>query len=182
MTAQASLASTSITNLNASPRVRPTAGFGGAAKLHSMVDVLPAMTTGATAGGVLRVIRVPANAVIKAVYWQVRATVTTLDCDVGCYYSNTSDGTGAVNVAAAATAIDADFFASAVDMKTKAAGWTECTFESAVYNTSMTNTTLWANLGLTGQPNGYIDICFTNTSTTDGAPILAMRVDYEMPS
>ena len=88
----------------------------------------------------------------------------------------------ATNVAASATAIDADFFASAVDMKTTAAGWTECTFESGVYLTSMINTTLWANLGLTGQPNGYIDICFTNTSTTSGAPILAMRVDYEMPS
>lgn len=182
MAVQAGLKSTTITNLDASPRVRNTAGAGGAARLHTITDYLPAMTTGGTAGGIMRGVRVPVNCYIKAVHWHVAATVTTVDCDVGLYYSDTSDGTSASHVASTATAVDADFFASAVDMKTKAAGWTDITFEAGTYLPSLTNTVLWSAVGLSSNPGGFFDICYTNTSTTSGAPILGIRVDYEMPS
>ena len=134
MAAQANLESTSITNLNASPVVRRDAGKNGRGVLWSCDDSVAALTTGATSGGILRMVRIPSNCFVKEVYWKVNATVTTASCDVGLYYSNTRDGTTAANVAAADTAIDADFFASAVVMTTQSTlGWTPITFESGTY-------------------------------------------------
>ena len=183
MAAQANLLSPSITSLNASPRVRSTAGSGGAGVLRTINDTAAAMTTGGTSGGILRMCRIPSNCYVKEVFWFAATTVTTVDCDVGLYYSNTADGTTAANVAAADTAIDADFFASAVDMKTTSTlGWTPCTFEATAYTGAKTNQPIWQAAGLTEDPGGFLDVCFTNTSTTDGAPVLSCRVDYTMPS
>jgi len=182
MAAQANLKSTGITNLDASPRVAPTSGdSGGVGRLLTVHDTLPAMTTGGTAGGIMRVVRIPSDCYVKEVYWRVEATVTTADCDVGLYYSDVADGTSAANVAASATPIDADFFAAALDVKTASVlGWTACTFESAVYTSAKMAQPIWQAAGLSADPKGFFDVCFTNTSTTNGAPILSMRVDYVM--
>ena len=181
MAAQANLKSTSITNLDASPRVANTSGDGAVARLLSVNDVLPAMTTAGTAGGIMRAVRIPSNCYVKEVYWRVQTTVTTADCDVGLYYSDVADGTSATNVAASGTAIDADFFAAALDVKTASIlGWTACTFESAVYTAAKMMQPIWQAAGVSSDPKGFFDVCFTNTSTTDGAPILSMRVDYTM--
>jgi hypothetical protein len=184
MAAQSNLKSTGITNLDASPRVAPTSGdSGGVGRLLTVSDTLPAMTTAGTAGGIMRVVRIPSNCFVKEVYWKVNATVTTADCDVGLYYSDVADGTSAANVAAAGTAIDADFFASALDVKTQSTlGWTPCTFESGTYTGAKLAQPIWQAVGLSADPKGFFDVCFTNTSTTDGAPILSMRVDYVMPA
>jgi hypothetical protein len=183
MTVQPNLLSTGITNLNASPRVRNTSGKpGGPGRLVIVTDTLPAMTTGDTAGGIMRVIRIPSNCIVKKVAWAADATVTTVDCDVGLYYSNTNDGTGAANVAAAATPIDADFFASAVDMKTISTAWQEITFESGVYLPSKAGQPIWQAVGLASDPGGFFDVTFTNTSTTSGAPVLSCKVEYIQPN
>jgi hypothetical protein len=182
MPAQANLLSPAITNLNANPAVRTSAGFGGAGVLRSIVGSTAALTTGATAGGILRMVRLPSNAMVQAVFWAVTASVTTFDADVGVYYSNANDGTSATNVAAADTAIDADRFASAVDMKTIQTGWTQITFEAGTFLPAMTLQPLWQASGLSSDPGGFLDICFTNTSTTSGAPVPWCKVDYIMPA
>lgn len=182
MAVQPNLKSTGVTNLAATPRVANTAGKGAPGRLVSVNDVLPAMTTAGTAGGIMRVVRVPSDCIIKGVYWMNAATVTTVDCDVGLYYSDTADGTSSTNVAGAGTAIDADFFASAVAMETLKTAWQDVTFESGVYTAAKANKELWDAAGLTTDPGGFFDIALTNTSTTSGAPVLSLRVDYVQPS
>jgi len=184
MTVQPNLLSSAITSLNATPPVRATAGGpGGAGWLRTIFGKCAALTTGNTAGGILRMCRMPSNCYIVEIYWKVDATVTVCDCDVEAYYSNAYDGTTPTNIAAADTAIDADFFASAVDMKTQSTlGWTPITFESTTYTAAKLAQPLWQALGLTSDPGGFIDICFTNTSTTNGAPVLSCRVDFTMPA
>ena len=85
-------------------------------------------------------------------------------------------------MAAADTAIDADFFASAVVMTTQSTlGWTPITFESGTYTAAKMKQPIWEAAGLSEDPGGFIDICFTNTNTIDGAPVLSCRVDYVLP-
>lgn len=181
MTVQPNLLSGAITSLNATPPVRTSAGAGGSQWLRTIMGRCAAMTTGNTAGGILRMVRVPSNAIIVEVYWKIDASVTTVDCDVGCYYSNAADGTTPTNVAAADTTINATYFASAVDMHTASTlGWTPITFESTTVTAAKALQPLWQGLALSADPGGFIDICFTNTSTTSGAPVLSCRADYVM--
>ncbi len=183
MTVQPNLLSTAITSLNASPAVRTSAGFGGAGLLRSIVGGTAALTTGNTAGGILRMVRLPSNALVQQVSWGVTASTTTFDCDVGVYYSNAYDGTTTANVLAADTAIDADRFASAVDMHTAStAGWLPITFEAGIFLPAMTLQPLWQGSGLSSDPGGFLDICYTNTSTTNGAPVPWCKVDFIMPA
>ncbi len=182
MTVQPNLLSTAITSLNATPAVRSTAGKGGVGPLLTVVGTTAALTTGNTAGGVLRMVRLPSNAMVQEVSWAVAAATTTFDCDVGVYYSNAYDGTTAAHVAAADTAIDADRFGSAIDMHSvSTTGWTHCTFEANIFTPVMCTQPLWQASGLTSDPGGFIDICFTNTTTTSGAPVPSCRVDYVLP-
>lgn len=183
MTVQPNLESTGITNNNRSPVVVNTSGApGGPGRLVTVTDTMPAMTTGDTAGGILRGVRIPTNCYVKAVWWAADTTVTTADCDIGIYYSNSNDGTTSTNIAAAATAVDADFFASAVDVKAISTAWQQVTFESGVYLPSKTGQPIWQAVGLSSDPGGYFHVCFTNTSTTSGAPVLSMRVDFVEPN
>ena len=183
MTVQPNLLSSAITSLNATPAVRKTAGFGAAGVLRTITGKTAALTTGDTAGGILRMVRVPSNAMIQEVSWGVEAATTTFDCDIGVYYSNAYDGTSTSNVAAADTAIDADFFASAVDMHSvSTTGWIKATFEGGHMLPSMCIQPLWQAVGLASDPGGFLDICFTNTSTTSGAPVPSCRVDFIMPA
>lgn len=183
MAVQANLLSPAITSLNASPPVRKSAGFGAPGLLRTLVGAVAALTTGGTAGGILRMVRVPSNAMVQEVAWGVAATVTTFDGDIGVYYSNANDGTSAANQAAADTAIDADLFASAIDLKTKSTtGWKLATFEAGTFLPADCIKPLWQAAGLSEDPGGFLDICITNTSTTDGAPVPSLRVDYVMPA
>jgi hypothetical protein len=183
MTIQPNLLSPAITSLNAAPPVRVTAGFGGPGLLRSVVGKVAALTTAYTAGGILRMVRLPSNAMVQEVAWDIDADVTTFDCDIGVYYSNGNDGTKPVNVAAADTAIDADRFASQLDMHlASTTGWKLATFEAGTFLPGMCLQPLWQASGLSEDPGGYLDICFTNTSTTNGAPIPSCRVTYILPA
>lgn len=181
MAVQPNVLSPSITSLNATPAVRKSAGVGASQWLRTIDDTAPAFTTAGTAGGIARICRVPSNCIVKEVYWKTDVTVTTSTNDVGVYYSNAYDGTTPTNVAAADTAIDADFFGSAIDMKTASTtGWTPCSMESGTYTGAKMRQPLWQAVGLSSDPGGYLDICLTNTATVDGAPVHSLRVDYVM--
>ena len=178
--------STEITALNASPPTRSTTGMGGPAVLR-IADGSASITSGVTAAGAsfYRLVRVPSRAIIKAVYAWLDAAGTTITGDIGIYYSNNPnfDGTKAVNVAAADTAINADHFASAVALAAVVTP-TEYTFEAGTFLSADTRLELWntASSGLTSDPNGFFDIVFTLTSTAGSAAKVNLRVLWTMPA
>jgi hypothetical protein len=137
------------------------------------IDGYLTATTGKTAGSVYRLCRVPSNAKVKHVRACIDAGVTTLDVDIGVYYATDQFTLPAL----AGTVIDADFFASAVDLHAIIT-LTDYVFESTTYVASKRQQPLWQAVGLSADPGGYLDICMTNTSTTSGAPVLAMEVEY----
>src|ERR1041385_5263052 len=131
MTAQPNLKSAAITNLDATPVVRGTAGReGGSSRVFEVIGIVGPTTDGDTTGGILRAVRVPSNAIIRSImYAQVGAT-TTASFDCGLYYSDSvNDGTQPLNQGIAA---DADCFATAVDTHATVS-WTEIAFEAGTY-------------------------------------------------
>lgn len=181
MTTQPNLKSTAITNLDATPPVRPSAGReGGVAYLYEAIGVVGPTTDGDTTGGVLRAVRVPSNACIRSVQVAQQAATTTATFDIGLYYSDANDGTTASNQGNAA---DADCFATNVDTHALVA-WTEEAFEAGTFKVTDTVNPIWqlSSLSLTTDPGGFFDICFVNTATISGAATLAMKVQYTLPA
>lgn len=181
MTAQPSLKSQSITNLDAAPVARPTAGQrGGLARLFDVVDYAGPTTDAYTTGGVLRIIRVPSNAIIRAVYYCQKAATTTANFSFGLYYSDTADGTSGSNVAGATTAILSTMWGSAIDTHA-AVTWVDTTFANTSGFLPIDATLpLWnaTNSTLTSDPGGFFDIGALNTATISGAATLLLRVQY----
>ncbi len=179
--------STTITNQNASPRVAPTAGSGGSAKLESVEDyvVVPAS---AAADSVFRVVRVPSNCIMKHLYLDSEAQ-TAGAVDVGVYYANSKNdvaggsghdvGTGAAGAQVAADAIDQDFFASAVVL-TSAVQKTDIINESGTNTAILRQQPLWQAIGLLTDPGGKFDICATvkTTDVTTGLGLLCLEAQY----
>lgn len=140
-----------ITNLDASPLVRPSAGGGAAALVHRQIATITPAASQATS--VLdRMCRIPSNAVGVRVYLLWDAATTTSTTNVGLWYSDsTTDGTSVINQGNL-TAISSAFFASVIAMATFA----------AVPGTDPSNT-----IGLGG---GFIEVTFMNSggAFTDG--------------
>ena len=106
MTTQPNLKSAGITNLDSTPPIRNTAGHdNGLTRTMEIVGIAGPTTDGDTTGGVLRLVRVPSNAIIKRVMYAQKAATTTAAFSFGIYYSDTADGTSPGNVAGTATAI-----------------------------------------------------------------------------
>lgn len=180
MTTEA-LLSTAVTNIDAVPPVRATAGKGGAARLKE-VDAYITPTTGKTTGSTYRMVRVPSNCVVKRLTGESHGTITTMTMDVGVYYSDaTIDETGSSSTLGTG-AVDADFFGSAVVFATGDTPY-DVTNESGTYDVSKRNKELWDAAGLSTDPGGFLDICFTSTAThnfTAGA-VLGLRVEFASP-
>src|SRR5712671_5466667 len=91
-----------ITNMDATPSQRDTAGQGGAGRLVVASGNFPIPLALATTAGI-RMVRIPSNAIVKAVKFGVDSaggTLTTLTANIGLVYSDLSlDGTGPVNSA-----------------------------------------------------------------------------------
>lgn len=181
MAAQGNLKSTAITNLDATPPVRPTAGGeGGSSVLYSIIGIAGPTTDAATTGGVLRMVRLPSNAIVQKVSYCQKAATTTANFSFGIYYSDTADGTTPPNVAGTATAIMSTLFGSAIDTHA-ATTWVDTTFaNTSGFLPTDTVLPLWhaANSTLTTDPGGFIDICALNTATISGAATLLLRVEY----
>lgn len=155
--------STSITNLDATPVVRNTEGEGGQGTLRHIGDYA---TTTANIVQLVALARIPSTAKVKAVYLEAAAQ-TQGTFDVGLYYSTGAlDGTPAAN---AGTAVDLDFFATAV-VCSSAVGRTDVTNESGTYTVAKRNQPIWQAAGLSVDPGGFFDVVFTsmNTITTGG--------------
>jgi len=95
---------------------------------------------------------------------------TAGDTDIGLY-DTTEDG-GAV--------VDADFFASALDINAAALTGTDVLHESAVYGFEDSEKTLWEGLGLAEDPNVKYDVVLTLTEALTSISTLTLKALYSI--
>lgn len=178
MTTEA-LKSTPITNLDASPPVRPTSGRGGIGVLQ-IADGTVTASDLVTSGSTYRIVRIPSNAIIKSVWAHLDTAVTTFTADIGVYYPTV----GAPPGVTVTTALDADLIASAVAFASIVTP-TQYTDEAAAAALIVADKfkPLWDLAGLTSDPGCDLDIVLTNTATNDCAAgaIIYLAVHFVMP-
>lgn len=154
-----------ITNRDATPKVLSNSSLVGGV-LKSAVATLEMGT--ADLGSTYRMVEVPSNCLIHEIKIYADDVGTTGLIDVGVY-RNTADG-GAV--------VDADFFASAFDIKTAAVNGTDITHESAVFGLEDAEKPLWQALGLSSDPGYIYDIVITSTEAASAGGTLTLKVKY----
>lgn len=160
------LKSTPITNADATDRVFNNAGVsGGSVKQH--VGTVEANAAG-DAGSTYRMVRIPSNATGISVIFACDDLGTTATVNIGLY--DTADEGGA--------AVDADFFASAVDCNSAAVAPTEVAHESGVYGIEDIEKPLWEALGLSSDPNKEYDLTIVSVGDIDQDGTMSVRVQY----
>lgn len=171
-----------ITNLDANPPVRGSAGKFGFGRRMEMSDyVSPGAADDNTS--IYKLVRVPSNARDLQVFLESHGTIVTLTGDVTIYYSDLaadevgkSQGlSGLVNSLNGTSSL----FAHSVAMAT-ADTPVEVTNKNAKYDVTLRQKELWDAAGLSSDPGGFFDIVFLPTSTnslTAGAT-LAARVSF----
>lgn len=156
------LLSGAITNRDATPRVANSAQGGIVRKVWGYIEA-----AGGDAGSTYRFCSIPSNA--RA----ISVEIATDDLGTGCtlnvgLYQTTGNG-GAV--------VDADFFASAVDVATAAVAITDITHESAVYGLEDYEKPLWEALGLSADSHREYDVTAVSVSAAVTGTIL-VKVTY----
>lgn len=161
------LTSSSITDADATPKVKVNARLMGAS-IREAVGTKQASAS-ASIGSTYRLCRIPSNARISEVILSCDAFDTTGAADVGIY--QTADNGSAV--------VDADFFASAVVL-TAALPNTAVTHESGVFGIEDVEKPLWEALGLTADPFRDYDVALTLTAANGAGatPDVTLRVRY----
>jgi hypothetical protein len=185
MTTEA-LKSTAITNADATPPVRSTAGAGGQGNLQSVLGVVTP-SNGVTTGSTYRMVRLPSNCYVKHIYWQYSGTLTTWDFDCTIYYSDlgldetgASEGdTGVVNSLSGSSAL----FAHAVDADGATAGViADITNQNNAYLPAQQNEPLWQAAGLASDPGGFFDVTLVMTDTASvTTATVAVEAQFIMP-
>lgn len=163
----ANVNSTWITNAVATPAVLTDAS--------KSVGILREASSAATtannqaANDTVRLVRVPSNARISQVLLSCADASTAGAVNIGVY--QTAENGGAV--------VDADLFASAVDLSGGPMQNLDCTFESGEYTYAESALPLWEVLGLTADSNREYDIVAQVSTTFNGGPTtLALKVRY----
>jgi hypothetical protein len=172
--------STAITNLDAAPPVRATAGKGGSYN-PVVYDASAHITTGMDNTSTYRMVRVPSNFIVKKVEAWLDAAGTTITGDIGIWYSSNANDEVGASVGKSGV-LNQDHFASAVALAAIVTP-TEYTFEAGTYLAADTAKELWntTQSTLTADPGGFIDIVFALTSTSGSAADLNLRVTGAMP-
>ncbi len=155
--------SNAITNADATqPRViNPSYLAGGSMKVGSgMAEVASADSD----GSVYRMVRVPSGAVIYRIEVMNDAITAGTDYDIGLYFTAVAGG----------AAVDANLFATAIDMSSARALPLDAMFE--VLNIDQMEKRLWEHALLTSDPYCEYDICFTANTVGSAAGTVAMRV------
>lgn len=169
------LKATALTNLDSTPPVYPATGVGASGHLKNAGGYQTASAS-ASVTSTYAFCRIPTNAKVKRVTFESEAQGAG-KFDVGVYYSSsTTDGTSSAN---RGTAVDADFFASAIDCASAVVP-TNVINESGTNTLAKRNQPLWQALGLTSDPGGMFDIVATcvTTAVTTGTGKLGVEVDY----
>lgn len=159
------LKTTPITNADATPVVFNDSGVAGGIVRQAVGTLEHA---GGDLGSTYRMVRVPSNATGIAVVLSADDAGATGLIDIGLY--RTAGDGGAV--------VDADFFASAYDVKTAAIAQVEVQHESAVYGLEDIEKPLWEALGLSADPGVLYDIVITSTEALGTASTLSIRATW----
>jgi hypothetical protein len=164
-----------VTNADASPSVANTAGEGGPAPLKSIEGSAVGVASSSVAS-TYQFVRVPSNCKLKKMFFE-SAAQTAGALDLGLYYATDGEG-GKPTALVAASAIDQDFFASAIVVST-AVAMTEVSNESGTYTFDKRTQPLWQAVGLTADPGGYFDITGTvTTAFTTATGRMGVVVNY----
>lgn len=120
-------------------------------------------------GATYRLCQVPSNAKISQLLIYTDGAGSAGDTDVGIYQT-TKNGSAVV---------DADFFASALDINAAALNGVDITHESAVFGFEDIDKPLWSALGLSSDPNLMYDIvCTLTEAIATTASTLALKCKY----
>jgi hypothetical protein len=130
-----------------------------AGRLQEIVGVA---TTSATQADTdtIHFVRVPSNAIISQVLISAADATTAGAINIGVY--QTQENGGAV--------VDADLFASALDLTGGPFNNADQTFESGEYTYAESEQPLWEVLGLSQDPNIEYDIVGDVSTTFNGGP------------
>lgn len=156
--------SLNITNRDAIPSVKNNPAVRG--MLQEAIGVVSCGT--GDLASTYRFCQVPSNARISQVLLFSPDMGTTGLCDFGLYQT-TENGSAVV---------DADFFASAVDMKAAALSSVDITHESGVFSLTNAGKMLWEALGLSVDPCIAYDIVGTTTEAFQAAGVVVLKVKF----
>ena len=159
------LKSQQITDMTATPRVP----VNGRVQGGSLREASGTVVSGAadTADSTYRFCRVPSNACISQVLISAADATTAGAINVGLYQV---DG-GAV--------VDADLFASALDLSGGPFTNQDITFESGQYTNAEADNALWEVLGLSADPGIEYDLTAVVSTTFNGGPTsINMKARY----
>lgn len=159
------LKSASLTNRDATPKVATNARLYGA-PLLSAVGYATAAAADDTSSR-YRLVSVPSNAVVRAVYLSSVAQGGSGAVDVGVYRA-TADG---------AAVADADLFGSGVSV-VSAISRSDVTNESTNYTAALREQPLWQAAGLSTDPGGELDIVVAPTASLTNGGAIALEVQY----
>ncbi len=163
--AVANTKSTYITNADATPPTLTNSHIANGL-LHEVVGTVETLAAD-DAGSVYRLCRVPSNARISSILLGTDAITGATASDVGVYRT-AADG-GAV--------VDADLFATDVDISTGAIAFTEVILEATATDIVKVEKQLWDLAGMTSDPSGFLDIAVTVNDVT-AAGTISMKVKY----
>lgn len=141
--------SAAITNRDATPQVKMGPAYKG--ELQEAIGVV-ACGTG-DLGSTYRFFSIPSNARMSQLLIYSPDMGTTGLADVGLYDTTSNGG----------LVVDADFFASAIDMKAAALNGSDITHESGVFSLANSEKMLWQALGLSSDPCKEYDVVLTTT-------------------
>lgn len=163
----ANVNSTWIANVVAVPTVA-TNEAASAGRLKEAVGVATVSATQAS-GDTIRLTRVPSNARISDVVLCTADATTAGAINIGIWRT-AADG-GAV--------VDADLFASALDLSGGPFNNTDVTFESGEYTYAEMEKPLWEVLGLTSDPSVVYDVVAqVSTTFNGGGTTMGLKVRY----
>lgn len=155
------LNSTYIANRDATPAVLTTVG-GEIRRVQGVVEA-----AGESATAVYRFCSIPSNARSIRVFFASDDLGTGLTLDVGIHQTTANGG----------AVVDADFFASAIDVATAAVAFTEVTYERAATRIADADKPLWEQLGLSADSNRDYDVTGTSASAAATGTMLVV-VEY----
>jgi hypothetical protein len=156
-----------ITNADATPPVLTNAIESGA-RIHGAAGTVETLAAD-DASSVYRLVRVPSNCRIESIKLASDAITGATASDVGIY--QTAANGGAV--------VDADFFATDVDLSTGAVAFTEVLLEATATDIAKCDMPLWELLGLSSDPGIQYDIAVTVNDVT-AAGTISMKVLYAL--
>jgi len=164
------LSSPGITNRDSIPRVFTNPGLGSVGVLRVTQGYLASMPASANAGSTVRMCEIDAYAVVDSVTF-ASAAQTAGNISIGVYRT----------VADGGAAVDADFFATRIDVAS-AVALTDVTNESTTNTILKQNQPLWQALGVTTAPapGTKYDVVLTvdTTAITTGTGAVGVKVYY----